>query len=67
MSVHHDGRTALGDEALEILLGSFDQRKQGTARTTGRLSEDGHIVGIAAEALDVLVYPFQGHQLIQGS
>ena len=61
------GRTALGNDALEILLGAFDQRQQGHATCTGGFAEDGHVVGIAVEGRDVLVYPLQRHQLVHKS
>ena len=32
--------------------------------TTGRLAENGHVVGVTAEGCDVLMHPLQGHQLV---
>ena len=61
------GGAALRNDALEILLGAFDQRKQGTARGTCGFTENGHVAGVASEAGDILMNPFERHQLVQQS
>ena len=58
------GRAALGDDAVEVLMGALHQRQQGHAGAARGFAEDGHVVGIAAEARDVLMDPLERHHLI---
>ena len=55
-------RAALGDDAPDILTGAIHQGQQADASAASGLAKDGHIVRIAAEARDVLMHPFEGHQ-----
>ena len=56
--------TALCDDPPDIFVGALDQRKHGDASRAGRFTEDRHIIGIAAEAFDVLMDPLKSHHLI---
>ena len=54
----------LGNGLLEHLLTRRDQVEK-NGGTTGTLSVDGDLVGVAAELVDVSLDPFQGLNLIQ--
>ena len=46
---------------------ALDERKQGYASSACRLTEDGHIIRIAAKCRNVVVYPLQRHHLVHQS
>ena len=59
------GRTALGDDLLEIPVGLLHDRQDGNRAAAGALTEDGHVTGVAAESGDVLVHPPERHGLVE--
>ena len=56
---------ALGDALLEEALGLLHHAEEGGGAAAGGLTEDGHVVGVAAEGLDVLLDPLQGLDMVQ--
>ena len=56
---------ALGDALLEEALGLLHHTEEGGGAAAGGLAEDGHVVGVAAEGLNVLLDPLQGLDMVQ--
>ena len=48
-------------------MGTWKQRLQGAAGSACGFPEEGHVVGVAAKACDILMHPLQGLELIQES
>ena len=61
---------ALGTHDHSLVEQATGQRRltEGThATTTGTLSEDRHVVGVAAKLLDIFLNPFQGFNLVENT
>ena len=62
---HVLGRAALQDRSVEQPPGSGHGEQRPDAHRTSRLTEDGHVVRVAAEAADVLAHPLKGGDLVE--
>ena len=57
--------TALGNEPMEVLLGTRNQGQQGAAASSGGFTPDGHVVRVPAKGCNVLVHPLERLHLVQ--
>jgi hypothetical protein len=61
---HVVGRAALEDGCVKQSLRTWRSEQCPHAHGTGGLAEDRHVLGVAAEALDVVPYPFEHGDLV---